>query len=51
MSSWRVITKRTEPQERKVRPITDIISTALGKVELAYACRQFFTNSLKEGTK
>jgi hypothetical protein len=34
-SSWRVITVRTEPQGRKVRPNTDIMSTALGKEEIS----------------
>jgi hypothetical protein len=32
---------------RKVRPITDVTSTALGKEEMA--CRLFGMNSLKEG--
>jgi hypothetical protein len=34
-SSWRVITLRTEPHGRKVKPITDNTSTALGKDEMA----------------
>jgi hypothetical protein len=41
-SSWRVITVRTKPRGRKVRPITDVTSTTLGKEEMA-------VHSLKEG--
>jgi hypothetical protein len=40
---------RNEPWGRKVRPITDITSTALGKKKWQYADRLFGTNSLKEG--
>jgi hypothetical protein len=34
---------------RKVRTITGVASTALGKKKWRYACRPFGTNSLKEG--
>jgi hypothetical protein len=40
---------KSESRERKVRPITDVTSTALGKEERRYACRLFGMNSLKEG--
>jgi hypothetical protein len=43
----RAISARTEPRVRKVTPITDLTSTALGKEEKA--CRLFGTNSHKEG--
>jgi hypothetical protein len=33
---------------RKMRPIIDAESTAFGKEEMAYACRLFGTNILKE---
>jgi hypothetical protein len=39
-SSWRVITVRTEPQGRKVRPITDVTSTALRKEEMAVCLKE-----------
>jgi hypothetical protein len=34
MSSWRVISVRTEPWGRKVRPFIDITSMALRKEEM-----------------
>jgi hypothetical protein len=34
---------------RKVRPITDVTRTALGKEEIKYSCRLFGMNSRKEG--
>jgi hypothetical protein len=49
MSSWRVITVRTEAQGRKERPITDIISGALGNEKWQYPFRLFRINSVKEG--
>jgi hypothetical protein len=33
-SGWRVITARPDPRGRKARPITDVISTALGKEDV-----------------
>jgi hypothetical protein len=33
-SSWRVITVRTKTRGRKVRPITDVTSTALRKEKM-----------------
>jgi hypothetical protein len=47
-SSWRVIIVRTEPRGRKVRPITDVTNTVVGKEEQC-ACRIFGKNNLKEG--
>jgi hypothetical protein len=42
---------RTEPHGMKVRPITDITSTALGKEEMVvYACSPLWMNSHKEGS-
>jgi hypothetical protein len=49
MSNWRVITLRTKPLGKKVRPITDISSTALRK-KLWYGSRLFGMNSFTEGT-
>jgi hypothetical protein len=46
---WEVIAMRTKPLGRKVRLITDVTSTALGRKKWCYACRLFETNSLKEG--
>jgi hypothetical protein len=34
-SSWTVITMRTEPQRRKVRPVTDVTSIARRIEEMA----------------
>jgi hypothetical protein len=33
-SSWKVITKKTERRRRKMKPITDVTNTALGKEEI-----------------
>jgi hypothetical protein len=44
-----MITVRTEPWGRKARPITKVVSTLLGKEDMAIACRPFGTNRFKEG--
>jgi hypothetical protein len=48
-SSWRVITMRTEPLGRKMRPVREVTITALRKKKWRHVCRLFETNSLKEG--
>jgi hypothetical protein len=40
---------RTEPRGRKVRPVTDITSTALREEEMGYMHRLIGMNSFKEG--
>jgi hypothetical protein len=46
-SSWRVNTVKNQATQRKVRPRTDITSTAIRKEEMVVCL--FETNSFKEG--